>query len=109
MRWPAAQSAWPGRRRAEVAWAQPQLRMLSTSVANTNTAAWKTYGAQFETAADALQDIRVAVQVPSRYFLNDLTNFVNPPKASFVCYGPPAHWLMGDAIAVPQGGQRRLR
>ena len=91
--------------RAEVAWAQPQLGMISTRVANTNAATWEIFSAQFETAANALQDIRFALQVPPRYFFNDPTNFANPSKAPFVQLRTAAQWLMGDAIAALHASQ----
>ena len=93
----------PGR--AEVAWAQPQVRMISTRTANTNTVTWEIYCAPFERAADALQNIRVAVQAPPRYFFNDPTNFLNQAKAPFVPLRTAAQWLMGDAIAALHASQ----
>jgi hypothetical protein len=91
--------------RVEVAWAQPQLAMSSIPLANSNAAAWDIFCAQFESAADALQDIRVAVQIPPRYFFNDPTNFLNQPKPPFVQLRIAAQWFMGDAIAALHASQ----
>jgi len=90
---------------AEVAWAQPELRMISTQIANSNTTTWKDYSSQFVTAAEALQNIRVATHVPPRYFFNNPTNFTNQPKAPFAQLRTAAHWLTGDAIAALHFGQ----
>ncbi len=91
--------------RAEVAWAQPQLGLIAKRVADATTATWESYSAQFDTATNALQTIRAAVQVPPRYFFNDPTNFTNAPKAPLVQLRTAAEWLMGDAIAALHVGQ----
>jgi len=91
--------------RAEVAWEQPQLRMIPTRAASNNAATWETFSTQFETSAAALQNIRVAVQVPPRCFFNDPTNFPSQPKAPFVQLRTAAHWLIGDTVAALHGGQ----
>lgn len=86
---------------AEVAWAQPQVRTFG----GPNAATWEIFSAQFESSADALQDIRDAAQVPPRYFFNDPTNFSNRATGPFVQLRTAAEWLMGDAIAVLHAGQ----
>ena len=94
--------------RAEVAWSQPQLRTIATQGGNTNPVPWEVFSSQFETAADALRDIRDATQVPPRYFFNDpfaFSNFTNRPKALFVELRKAAQWLAGDAIAALHASQ----
>src|ERR1051325_717643 len=90
---------------AEVLWAQPQLRAISTSPGKTNAASWEMFSAQLETNAGALQDIRDAVQVPPRYFYNDPTNFRLRMKAPFVQMRKAAQWLAGDATAGLHAGE----
>ncbi|MSU59078.1 MAG: hypothetical protein EXS35_13075 [Pedosphaera sp.] len=93
-----------GAGRAEVTWAEPELRAVWSWGAKTNAATWEIFSSQFATNAEALQDIRDAVQVPPRYFYNDPTNFPRQMKAPFVQMRKAAQWLAGDAVAALHAG-----
>ena len=93
----------PGK--AEVAWDQPELQSIWRSINGPNTPSWEMFGAQFDNFATAMQELRNAVQGPPAYFINDPTNFTNPPKGPFVQLRNAAHWLMGDTVAALHAGQ----
>lgn len=79
--------------------------MVATRVTQTNAVSWEVFAAHFETAAAALQDLREATRVPSRYYFYYPTNFANLPTNPFLLLRVAAHWLTGDAIAALRARQ----
>ncbi len=100
--------------RAEVAWAQSEVRASSARGSNTNPGTWEVFPFQFETAADALRDIRDATQIPPRYFCKDRpisqTSPTAPKLLSCNCAKPPSGWwAMRLLRCTPANSTARVR